>query len=66
MQIVLNGEEASVEEGLNIAQLLEQEEEASDHVLVEVDGVYVPPAEYATRKLAPGQRVEIILPAFGG
>ncbi len=66
MRILLNGLPREVPEGLTVAALLRLEQEPADHVLVEVDGVYLPTAEHAARTLREGQRVELILPAFGG
>ena len=61
MTIILNGEPTQVADGLTVA-----EGEPARHVLVEVDGEFVPPGQFEQRVLREGQRVEIILPAFGG
>ena len=66
MTIILNGEPAQVAEGLTVAGLLEAEGEPAEHVLVEVDGEFVPPGKFAQRVLVEGDQVEVILPAFGG
>jgi thiamine biosynthesis protein ThiS len=66
MTIVLNGEPAQVPDGLSVTELLRREGEPEHHVLVEINHLFVPPAEHATRRLREGDRVEIILPAFGG
>ena len=66
MTIILNGEPVQVADGLTVAGLLEAEGEPAEHVLVELDGELVPPAQYARRVLVEGDRVELILPAFGG
>ncbi len=66
MTIILNGEPTQVADGLTVAGLLEAEGEPARHVLVEVDGEFVPPGQFEQRVLREGQRVEIILPAFGG
>jgi thiamine biosynthesis protein ThiS len=66
MRVVINGMEREIPRGTTVAQLLEQEEEPPDHVLVEVNGVYLPAQDHARRTLEEGDRVEIILPAFGG
>ena len=66
MRLIINGLERQVHQGLTIAELLTAEQEPRDHVLVEVNGAYVPAGEYEDRVLQADDRVEIILPAFGG
>ena len=66
MKIVVDGEPVEVRDGLTVADLLLQLGEPADHVLVEINQIFVPPAEHATRVLVQGDEVEIILPAFGG
>ena len=65
MRIVLNGEERRVEEGLTVARLLDDADPAYHHGLVEVNGELLPEERY-DRLLVEGDRVEVILPAFGG
>jgi sulfur carrier protein len=66
MRLVVNGDIRQVGDGLTVADLLEQEREPIRHVLVEVNGEYVPWRLCAARVLAEGDRVEIVHPAFGG
>ena len=66
MRIIINGLERQVHQGLTLADLLAAEEEPRDHVLVEVNGAYVPVEKYAGLVLQADDQVEIILPAFGG
>jgi sulfur carrier protein len=66
MHLLVNGEVREVREGLTIAALLEEEGEPAGHVLVEVNGEYFPLPRHASKILEEGDRVEIILPAFGG
>ena len=66
MQIIINGLERQVRQGLTVAELLTAEQEPRDHVLVEVNGAYVPAGEYEGLVLQAGDRVELILPAYGG
>lgn len=66
MRIVLNGLELQLPPGVTVARLLELEREPADHVLVEVNGVYLPGERHAEHRLRDGDRVEVILPAFGG
>jgi len=66
VKLVLNGAPATAPEGLTVAALLEREGEPAGHVLVEINRMFVPPGQHATRVLRDGDEVEIILPAFGG
>ncbi len=66
MRLIVNGLERQVRLGLTVAELLTAEQEPRDHVLVEVNGAYVTAGEYEDRVLQAGDRVEIILPAYGG
>lgn len=66
LNIILNGEPARFPEGTTVARLLAAQGEPADHVLVEVNGRFVAPGLHADHVLADGDRVEVILPAFGG
>ena len=66
MRVTLNGLPRELADGCSVAELLELEGEPADHVVVEVNGLFVPLGEHATRRLAAGDRIEVILPAFGG
>jgi sulfur carrier protein len=66
MKLTVNGLERDLPEGLTVAGLLERDREPAGHVVVEVNGDFLPAAGYRTRELRDGDRVEIILPAFGG
>lgn len=66
MRVVLNGEERQLTEGATVSAVLAQEGEPADHVLVEINGAYCPPRRYENTRLTEGDRMEIILPAFGG
>jgi thiamine biosynthesis protein ThiS len=66
MRLFVNGLKQDVPEGLTVTQLLEAEGEPADHVVVEINGVYLPVRQYPSRVLQEGDRLEIILPAFGG
>jgi thiamine biosynthesis protein ThiS len=65
VRIVLNGEERRVEDGLTVVRLLDDADPAYRHGLVEVNGELLPEERY-DRLLVEGDRVEVILPAFGG
>jgi sulfur carrier protein len=66
MRLTVNGETRQFRDGMSITELLEQEREPAGHVLVEVNGEYLPARLYVARMLADGDRVEIIHPAYGG
>lgn len=66
MRLWVNGELRELEGALTVAALLEREHEPRVHVLVEVNGVLVPASRHLEHQLVEGDRVEIILPAFGG
>jgi len=66
MTIVVNSLAREVPAGITVAQLLTREGEPEGHVLVEINNVYLPGREHQSRTLLEGDRVEIILPAFGG
>ncbi len=61
----MNGDELQVEEGLTVKQLLDRADPAYHHGLVELNGELLPAPGYE-RVLVEGDRVEVILPAFGG
>jgi sulfur carrier protein len=65
VRVWLNGEEREVDEGLTVKQLLERADPVYRHGLVELDGELLPASRY-DRALVEGDRVEVILPAFGG
>jgi len=66
MDIVVNGERRAVPGGLTVRALLDEERMPSAHVLVEVNGEYVPLRRGENREIVDGDRIEIILPAVGG
>jgi len=66
MRIIVDGLEREVREGLSVVEFLTDAGEPVGHVLVEVNGTHLRPAEYTSRILREGDRVEVILPASGG
>ncbi|OHB74182.1 MAG: thiamine biosynthesis protein ThiS [Planctomycetes bacterium RBG_16_59_8] len=66
MRLIVNGREKEFRDGLTVDALITEEGEPVGHVLVEVNGEYVPTRLQKGRVLAEGDRVETILPAFGG
>jgi thiamine biosynthesis protein ThiS len=65
VRLQVNGEAREAGDGLTVAELLAADHEPPRHVVVEVNGDYVPRTGYG-RVLRDGDRVEIIRPAFGG
>ncbi len=66
MRLTINGEPREVPDGLTVAALLQREGELLNHVLVEVNGEYLPARSCAATVLVSGDTVEIIRPAVGG
>ena len=66
VKIRIDDQPVEAPDDATVARMLDIRGEAVGHVLVELNGVYVYPEEYAVRKLRPGDRLEFIYPAFGG
>jgi sulfur carrier protein len=66
MDILLNGEPATVADDASIATLLEAHGLAERRVAVEVNGRIVPRGRHADHALAAGDRVEIVHALGGG
>jgi sulfur carrier protein len=66
MTIVVNGEPMEVAEGISVEALLSQLGVRREYTAVAVNREVTPRAVYATRALAPGDRVEIVRPMGGG
>jgi sulfur carrier protein len=66
MQVIVNGEPRDVSEGLTVSELLAQLGVAGGRVAVEVNEEVVPRQAFALRRLAGGDRVEIVHFVGGG
>jgi sulfur carrier protein len=64
--VIVDGLSEQIPAGLTLAELLERRGEPVKVVMAEHNGDYVPQARLATVRLEDGDRIEIILPAFGG
>lgn len=64
--VTIDGLEQQIPAGLTLARLLEVRGEPVAIAMVEHNGDYVPKQLLDGVTLADGDRVEIILPAFGG
>jgi sulfur carrier protein len=66
MQIVVNGESASVAEGLSLAQLVAQLRLGGQRLAIELNGDIVPRSRWPEVRLNPGDRAEIVRAIGGG
>ncbi|MDO9308636.1 MAG: sulfur carrier protein ThiS [Deltaproteobacteria bacterium] len=66
MHIILNGERSEQQDGLSIAGLLSGLGIGLERVAVEVNLDIVPKANYDTRMLSDGDRIEIVHFVGGG
>ena len=66
MDIVLNGDSLTLQDGATVATLLESQGLAGRRVAVEVNGEIVPRGRHADHALAAGDRVEIVHALGGG
>lgn len=66
MRIIVDGREREVMDGSTVEDLITELGEPRDHIIVEVNGRMIRPAGYRSVPLAPGDKVEIVHPAFGG
>jgi len=66
MRIVVDGLPEDVPDGANVLDVLKQRGEPTTHIIVEINGSFVHPHAYAGKKMHPGDRMEIVYPAFGG
>ncbi len=66
MEIILNGETHSVPEGTTAAELVKSLDLAGKRLAIEVNEDILPRSEYASYRLSPGDRVEIVHAIGGG
>lgn len=66
MELTVNGEPRTVPDQVTVAQLLEVLGLPRERVAVEVNLDVVPRAEHASRRLSPGDRVEVVSFVGGG
>jgi sulfur carrier protein len=66
MQITVNGDPTEVPEDLAMQELLSRLELAGRRLAVEVNQELVPRSRFASHRLQPGDRVEIIHAVGGG
>jgi thiamine biosynthesis protein ThiS len=66
MQVVINGESATIRSGSSVAELLGHLQIGRERVAVEVGLQIVPKAKYDSYTLAEGDRIEIVHFVGGG
>ncbi len=66
MEVVLNGEKRAVEDGLDLAALLEEIGAPRQAVAVERNGVVVRRAELVGERIEAGDRIEVVTLVGGG
>jgi len=66
MLVHVNGEDYELPEALTVAELVERVGLSGQRIALERNSEIVPRSEYATTKLEPGDRVEIVRAIGGG
>lgn len=66
IQITVNGLSENVSPSTTLADLIELFQEVDRDLIVEHNGRFVFPQDYAAIQVAPSDRVEFIHPNFGG
>jgi sulfur carrier protein len=66
MQLIINGESRELDEGISIAQMLEQSDLAAKRIAVEVNEQIIPKGRHAQTLLHDGDKIEIIHAIGGG
>jgi len=66
MDILLNGQPATIEDNSTIERLLEEQQLTARRVAVEVNAQIVPRGQHGSYRLQAGDRVEIVQALGGG
>ena len=66
MQLTINGKPMDVPDGLTVETLLTHLHIKREYTAVALNREVTPKSQYATTKLSPGDRVEIVRPMGGG
>lgn len=66
MRIVVDGLPENVPDGTTVLEVLKQRGEPTTHIIVEINGSFVHPQVYDKKTVQPGDRMEVVYPAFGG
>ena len=66
IEIIVNGLQEKVSENTTISHLIDLFEEGDVHLIVEHNGHFLFQQQYASTKVAEGDKVEFVNPNFGG
>ena len=66
MRIIVDGLPEDVPDRATVLEVLQQCGEPTTHIIVEINGSFVHPQIYGAKKVHPGDRMEVVYPAFGG
>lgn len=66
MQILVNGEARTVDDGITLATLVDELDLGGRRIAIEVNGELVPRSEHGARHLTENDRVEIVQAIGGG
>jgi sulfur carrier protein len=66
MEIIVNGESQQVPDDMGVPQLLEMLDLTGRRLALEINHEIVPRSLFATQRLQPGDRVEIVQAIGGG
>jgi thiamine biosynthesis protein ThiS len=66
LQISVDGLPEVVADNATVIDVLRQRGEPAEHIIVEINGSFVHPDTYTTKRLREGDRIEVVYPAFGG
>lgn len=66
MEVIVNGQRQVFEQPLFMADVLETLGVNAEHVAVELNGAVLPHADFAGKRLAPGDVIEVVRFVCGG
>ncbi|WP_028321051.1 sulfur carrier protein ThiS [Desulfatiglans anilini] len=66
LNITVDGTARTLPGVLTIRELIEQCNKKDPHLIVERNGAFVYPQDYAHVRVEDGDRIELIIPDFGG
>ena len=66
MKIVVDGLPEDVPDHATVLDVLRKRDEPTTHIIVEINGSFVHPLSYGEKEIHPGDRMEVVYPAFGG
>jgi sulfur carrier protein len=66
MRIQVNGQEAEIESGLTLAELLDRYGLGAGRIAVEINAEIVPRSQHDRQLIQPGDRIEVVQAIGGG